>query len=233
MAAFEKGQTVRRISTHEHFSNYRGMAVGDEAVVLDATAASLVLEGWGGGHDPSRFELVPATGGPFEPRDSVRFVGPGGSAYGQLGMIAGRVLTVREGTTNPQGVIGFEGMKGMWPASKFELVAKAKPLPPEPEPEWKPGMFGTAVGGNGRARGFFDDSGDFHYPDARGVAYTASSVTDVRPLVVIDPAKVDVEAVADAYLRGVEGAPGARGGPSLRTKDGIRAALAELGIEAQ
>lgn len=117
------------------------------------------------------------------------------------------------------------------------LTLTAHQPAPEPEPEWKPGTLAdivrldddavlravrvaTGCGLSGHA-----------WQTIPGAAWHEDSeVESVRPLVVIDPAAVDVDALDEAALRAYHL------DPSVMTADGVRAAvraaLAKLGIEA-
>lgn len=123
---------------------------------------------------------------------------------------AGDTVTLTKGETSVRGPvtgISYAG-GGEWDfrvgeeayrrAGRIGLWAVTAHQPaPEPEPEWKPGMFASArIRGyeqdGERYQGFFDSEGSFYFPDAEGreSAPHKDSVTDVRPLVVIDPAAV-------------------------------------------
>lgn len=106
-----------------------------------------------------------------------------------------------------------------------------QPAPtPEPEPEWKPGtvaLISTGYEPDVMASRLYDGaapwrslSGYHHWTDEQ--------INSVRPLVVIDPAAVDVDALAAAIRKAEE-----TGGPfTATTKRLAYAALAHLGIEA-
>lgn len=173
--------------------------------------------------NPDDFELVekvvPTTGGPFDAGDSVRFVAQGAGAYGRAGMVYGRVFTVREGTNVERGVIGLEGMRGMWPAKKFELVAKAKPKPAgAPPAAVHTDMLASTIWMASR-----NDEGTI---SATGADHVAAAVRNL--FVVIEPSKVDVDKLAPlaraAWIH--------TNGPGLWSTV-VRAVLAELGIEAE
>lgn len=107
---------------------------------------------------------------------------------------------------------------------------------PEPEPEWKPGTVAEGTVNGTIVRGLIgrDDNGTgdvFTYWNefARHMSITGHVPDDVRPLVVIDPAAVDVDLLrTDAFNRYDE-----RGG-SRRDREfaAILNVLAGLGIEA-
>lgn len=75
---------------------------------------------------------------------------------------------------------------------------------PEPEPEWKPGTVAEGTVNGTIVRGLIgrDDNGTgdvFTYWNefARHMSITGHVPDDVRPLVVIDPAAVDVDALVE------------------------------------
>lgn len=75
---------------------------------------------------------------------------------------------------------------------------------PEPEPEWKPGALVAGTVNERTVRGFVgqmatNEHGFTYWNQFAGhVSFTSIVPADVRPLVVIDPAKVYVEDVASA-----------------------------------
>lgn len=142
---------------------------------------------------------------------------------------------------------------GVWASSAGELFVGREELAsvrvsllahtpaPEPEPEWEPGTVAEAtVRGVPRVRILRMDKPDRHpqwlsvtHRDALGATlHHARQVTDVRPLVVIDPAGVDVVEVAKA-MHQVD-YPGLDFALNLDQSVYVakaRAALAHLGIE--
>jgi hypothetical protein len=94
---------------------------------------------------------------------------------------------------NPHGPVAKVGVHAL---GLPNVTLTAHQPAPEPEPEWKPGQFVSGVVEGARRQGMVDDLGNFLFwnhelegvqedPIAPGV------VTDIRPLVVIDPADVD------------------------------------------
>jgi hypothetical protein len=118
---------------------------------------------------------------------------------------------------------------GGWPLQAQNVTLTAHQPAPEPEVEWKPGTVGTAT-----VRGVDDVrvlrshrtgsvASEFWLSDSEVDGYLQHQdphVTDVRPLVVIDPAAVDVDALFFVYSRHDGDA-----------RSSLRAVLAELGIE--
>lgn len=97
---------------------------------------------------------------------------------------------------------------------------------PEPEPEWKPGQFVSGVVEGTRHQGMVDDLGNFlfwNHESEGAQEEPLPTVTDVRPLVVIDPADVDVKAIGAALSEAER--------PDLSWEEIARIALAEVGIE--
>jgi hypothetical protein len=96
---------------------------------------------------------------------------------------------------------------------------------PAPKPEWKPGTVAVVIQGGDPGAGVDDHEfraalqTDGTWVGLAGEAATAAPIS-VRPLVVIDPADVDVAHLAHVY----DDAPGTE-------RTGIRAVLAALGIE--
>jgi hypothetical protein len=69
---------------------------------------------------------------------------------------------------------------------------------PEPEPEWKPGTFVSGEFEGRRGQGVVTEQGEFLFWNHTGghmQEEPLSTITDVRPLAVIDPADVDVVAL--------------------------------------
>lgn len=100
---------------------------------------------------------------------------------------------------------------------------------PEPEPEYR-SQFVAVTDANGGAsyEGFIDADGDF-YGMEDGFLRLASleNYQNARPLVVIDPAAVDVDALAKTVRKASDTSPHIWYMPEI-----VRAVLAELGIEA-
>lgn len=110
------------------------------------------------------------------------------------------------------------------------IVRRAQPAP-EPAPEWRPGQFVSGVVEGARRQGMVDDLGNFLFwnHESEGEQeepITPGVVTDVRPLVVIDPATVDAESIGAALSEAVR-EPGA----FLAWDEIARLVLAEVGIE--
>lgn len=105
---------------------------------------------------------------------------------------------------------------------------------PEPEPEWKPGTVAVVVQGGDPGAGVDDHEfraalqTDGMWVGLAGEAATSAPVS-VRPLVVIDPAAVDVEALAEALRREWSGKDF---GVTFSWDAIARTLLAALGIEA-
>lgn len=101
---------------------------------------------------------------------------------------------------------------------------------PEPEPAWEPGMVATATtsdphrGVNGAVLGLFvgDPENDtpVRFETYSGDTYPLAALSNVRPLVVIDPAAVDVDHLVDI------------GSNTDDPRTNTPAILAGLGIEA-
>ena len=89
---------------------------------------------------------------------------------------------------------------------------------PEPEPEWKPGTVAWVKAGSWSGNATLHGDVWISFDGEYGTWGEEEVVTDVRPLVVIDPAAVDV----DTLQRRIEEAPGG---------EEARDALAELGVE--
>lgn len=162
----------------EHLRSIRGQGPGEHGLGHLEPAASPA---------PA---MGPQIGGPFDAGDSVRFVGPLPgllSTYAGLGVIPGRVFTVREGTSIHNGIITLEGTSGALRAKYFELVARAKPKPPEAE--WKPGQPVSAVVDGERRKGFTTQRHFVYFVGdhrAEPIGYNVTpDFTDVRPLVEI------------------------------------------------
>jgi hypothetical protein len=71
----------------------------------------------------------------------------------------------------------------------------------QPAPEWRPGQFVSGVVEGARRQGMVDDLGNFlfwNHESEGAQEEPLPTVTDVRPLVVIDPADVDVKAIGAA-----------------------------------
>lgn len=101
---------------------------------------------------------------------------------------------------------------------------------PAPEPEFRSRFVTGQVNGT-TVDGFTDQDGDFYgLEDGFLRAHHMDQMTDVRPLVVIDPATVDPDAVYEAVLPLVEHDLG--DGSIFRVKVTVRKVLAHLGIEA-
>lgn len=132
-------------------------------------------------------------------------------------------------------------------------VEREEPAP-EPEPEWEPGTVAVAT-----VRGAKDirviratnaGGSDPHEMDPTWISadlvdrgqkvngydgtylHHDDDVTDVRPLVVIDPAAVDVAALVEEYQRAYTETDGYGYDGHARRSIAMRAALAHLGIEA-
>lgn len=90
---------------------------------------------------------------------------------------------------------------------------------PEPEPEFKPGTVFVDDGGE-RYFVVAIDSKNTLLVDDVDDRYAPDEPEGLRPLVVIDPAEVDVDALYDVFSE------------STDPRQGLREALAELGIEA-
>jgi hypothetical protein len=96
---------------------------------------------------------------------------------------------------------------------------------PAPEPEWEPGTVYSArlAGASDPFHVWSDlDEGERAFMDGRGNAYDTGELLDVRPLVVIDPAEVDVAALVYAYANEAH---------TAADVEAIFAVLAVLGIE--
>lgn len=123
-------------------------------------------------------------------------------------------------------------MVGGWPVMDPRTTLTDHQLAPEPEPEWEPEMVAVAtVRGVEGVRIVRTDNP--HFPWASGATVKAnwlhatSSVTDVRPLVVIDPAAVDWRGLQSQMSVLVVGAE-----PFKRAGDILAVVRRELGIEA-
>jgi hypothetical protein len=109
---------------------------------------------------------------------------------------------------------------------------------PEPEPVWKPGTVAVVVQGGDPGAGVDDHEfraalqTDGTWVGLAGEAATAAPVS-VRPLVVIDPAEVDVDHLAKVWNGELDKGTGLRhGGLSSLGMTALRRVLSELGIEA-
>jgi len=101
---------------------------------------------------------------------------------------------------------------------------------PEPEPEWKPGTVWVDERGVRYLAGS-NGSGSPRLYAADGAFVIPGPDTDVRPLVVIDPADVDVDALAKVWNGVLDKGTGlSHGGLSPLGKSALRAVLAELGL---
>lgn len=102
---------------------------------------------------------------------------------------------------------------------------------PDPEPVWEPGMLllGNLAGSGMDDRFFFTDgNGGRVLVSDDGGTWDPGELLNAREAVVIDPAAVDVDALAAAIRKAEE-----TGGPFTATTTRLAlAALAHLGIEA-
>jgi hypothetical protein len=125
----------------------------------------------------------------------------------------GATVTVENGTTTVTGKVGTQGASGVPTALFMHGVGTlyfrdgwtliAHQPAPEPEPEWKPGTVADIeADGDNTYRAIRTEAG--WWEAENNWTYADAEVTDVRPLVVIDPADVDVEALTkiadEAYL---------------------------------
>jgi hypothetical protein len=170
---------------------------------------------------------------------------------------AGDTVTLAKGETSVRGpvtniehathteiVVGFAIKNLGWRYIEADVVAQqdggawtltAHTPAPEPKPEWEPGTVAAAtVDGkpNVRVIRINDWTEADHWRTVSPVGaklrhFDDGSVTDVRPLVVIDPAAVDVDALAEKAYAALE--PGAG---LTEIYPVVEAALAHLGIEA-
>jgi hypothetical protein len=85
---------------------------------------------------------------------------------------------------------------GLWVMNDKIATLIAQRPAPEPEPEWKPGTVYAAASADGPVRLYRNKGIDRDYwLDAGGEMVPDEAVSKVRPLVVIDPADVDVVAL--------------------------------------
>lgn len=109
----------------------------------------------------------------------------------------------------------------------------------EPEPEWKPGtVYDARLAGGADPFRVWAIEGDTpgttaEFTDYLGNSYEAGELLDVRPLVVIDPAEVDVDAVSAAIYKAMYGGDWRQASSPARDIYGLgaAAALVALGIE--
>ena len=109
---------------------------------------------------------------------------------------------------------------------------------PAPEPEWEPGTVATATtsdphrGVNGAVLGLFvgDPENDtpVRFETYSGDTYPLAALSDVRPLVVIDPATVNAQMVYETVLPKVTHDLG--GGSDYRVLTTVRHVLRHLGL---
>lgn len=131
----------------------------------------------------------------------------------------------------PEGV-----MAGAWPLVGHPHVTLTDHQPaPEPEPEWKPGTFVSAtIWAGAKSKSEKRDvclvrasNEEFPWYDPEEHDFYKDDVlTAVRPLVVIDPADVDVDALLDSTLARLRDDPHV---PTTYTV--LKTALSVLGIE--
>lgn len=110
---------------------------------------------------------------------------------------------------------------------------------PEPEPEWKPGTVAEGTINGKAVRGVVGhaltggDAAFVYWNEFAGhLSSTHTPPANLRPLVVIDPATVDVDALADRFDSAFQYTSGHGIATHQRNKIAMRAALAHLGIEA-
>src|SRR5690606_36775981 len=101
---------------------------------------------------------------------------------------------------------------------------------PEPEPEWKPGTVAEiTVHPSGVLRAVRARVGDCWAADTEEV-YSDDELESVRPLVVIEPADINLTALGDAYDHALESADLAWTYADRDPYAGIKAVLAHLGL---
>lgn len=190
MSKFEVGDKVRRVRGGRHVDMKEGDVGTVEAVVMDG--GNLIIQefqrpGWS--HSAENFELV--TTAPLDPSK----------------VKAGDMVTLTKGETSVRGPVtgisyagggewdfrvGEEpyrrtGRVGLWAVTAHQPA-------PEPEREWKPGTVWADQ--EGEHYWYHDNGNGGVFRDGRAEAYMPHDMGDVRPLVVIDPAAVDVHDLA-------------------------------------
>jgi hypothetical protein len=98
---------------------------------------------------------------------------------------------------------------GGWPISNHPHVTLTAHQPaPEPEPEWKPGTVADIEVDGGHTYRAIRNDGD-QWDAENAWTYGDSEVTDVRPLVVIDPAdeRFDQDCLAEVACKAYSSAP--------------------------
>lgn len=207
MTTFTKGQKVRRTRRGSVY-----IRIGDEAAVAsadrDETGDSwITLEGHGDKEFLGNyFEPVDDAPAPLDP-SKVKVGDTVTLTNGTAPLHGGVVDSVRERAAQ----LWFRFRFGEQADAYFEVplsdrfgegyTLTAHQPAPEPEPEWKPG---TVYGADGQSeRYWFSDDGSSDgavFRNDVGDEYAPSELAhlDLKSLVVIDLAKVDVDAVASA-----------------------------------
>jgi predicted RecA/RadA family phage recombinase/uncharacterized protein YodC (DUF2158 family) len=124
--------------------------------------------------------------------DTVTLVSPASVNRGTVKVPAKIEGVARE--VLPDGRIAVHGVQGFF----FPSTLTAHQPAPEPEPEWKPGTFVSGEFEGRRGQGVVTEQGEFLFWNHTGghmQEEPLSTITDVRPLAVIDPADVDVVAL--------------------------------------
>jgi len=166
-------------------------------------------------------EIDPATDHPIA-GDTVLYTAINGAVFGGV---------VEEVHRDADGyrfrIVGHEGLF-FHEAEAWRSRTISRPAP-EPEPDWKPGTVAVVeVNGTNTYRAIRNDEGQW---DAESCwTYSDDEVSDVRPLVVIDPTSVDVVELAKAAWDRWDGAP-ATDSSNAHFRDIVRAVLTGLGLE--
>jgi hypothetical protein len=156
---------------------------------------------------------------------------------------AGDTVTVENGTTTVTGKVGTQGASGVPTALFMHGVGTlyfrdgwtliAHQPAPEPEPEWTDGTVAEVTYNNAdeteqfKTRALRGDGSWVPFADVSDLIMD-DEVTDVRPLVVIDPAEVDVDAIIRVAKDFYQFNPKADGVSPVEV--GVRYVLEHLGL---